>query len=496
MTKFQPTYEQQDAISCAFSGQSFKICAYAGTGKTSTLNLIGDTLSNKKGLYLAFNKAIATEAQSKFKSNIRCKTFHSLAYGAVPSYLTDKLFNPRTMPKEIASKFHLRPTTLALEKNPNKEAPCSVWDLGLIIERSINNFCISGDTEVSIDNVMSAMPKWADPDSCISLAMDLLSPARAYWDMCIDQNNHFKINHGVYLKYWSLNKPFINTDFVLFDEAQDADPIMLNLLSNQGCQLIYVGDRHQQIYNWRGAVNAMETLELPEVRLTKSFRFGEEIANTANVILKNLLGEKIPLVGNENINSTCSIVDEPDAFLVRTNASAFEIALILAQEGRRPRVEVDVDALNKQLDDADKMQLGVKVDKNSDYFGFNNWDEVVSYVEVNQTCDIAPFSKLIQANGVGPLRKAIQNLSQAEGDCLVSTAHKSKGLEFGNVMLYDDFIWNAEEKDKPLMTIDESRLTYVAATRAMNNLDYGGLRGFFKQLYKLDEKNRATPLTR
>lgn len=490
MTNIQPTDEQQSAISNAFSGKSFKISAYAGTGKTSTLKLIGDTLSNKKGLYLAFNKAIALDAKSKFRSNVRCQTFHSLAYSASPSYLTDKLFNTRTMPKEIANKFNLRPTTLALEKNPSKEAPCSIWDMGLIIERAINNFCISANDKVSIDNVLAAMPKWADSKSSLSLAMELLGPTASYWDMCIDRNSNLKINHSVYLKFWSLNEPFINTDFVLFDEAQDADPIMLNLLQKQSCQLIYVGDKYQEIYGWRGAVNAMEILDLPEVKLTKSFRFGEEIANTANIILKNLLKEDTPIIGNERICSTRSIVNEPDAFLVRTNAGAFEIALALAQEGRKPRVEVDVDALNRQLDDAEKMQLGGQVDKNSDYFGFNDWEEIISYVEVNKTCDIAPFAKLIQSNGVKLLRKAIRNLSQAEGDCIVSTAHKSKGLEFGNVMLFNDFVWNAEDSKKPLMTSDESRLIYVAATRAINNLDYGGMRTFFHHLNLLDEKNR------
>ena len=50
--------------------------------------------------------------------------------------------------------------------------------------------------------------------------------------------------------------------------------------------MIYVGDAHQQIYAWRGAVNAMQQMPLPESRLTTSFRFGDAIADVAN----NLLG--------------------------------------------------------------------------------------------------------------------------------------------------------------------------------------------------------------
>ena len=40
----KPTNEQQQAIDVANSGSSFKISAFAGTGKTSTLTFIGAEL--------------------------------------------------------------------------------------------------------------------------------------------------------------------------------------------------------------------------------------------------------------------------------------------------------------------------------------------------------------------------------------------------------------------------------------------------------------------
>ena len=54
----KPTKEQLDAMDLANTHCSFKISAYAGAGKTSTLKLIGQTLSDKNGLYLAFNKCL------------------------------------------------------------------------------------------------------------------------------------------------------------------------------------------------------------------------------------------------------------------------------------------------------------------------------------------------------------------------------------------------------------------------------------------------------
>ena len=93
--KPKATYEQAIAIDNARLGQSFKVIAYAGTGKTTTLQMISDAMPERRGMYLAFNKAIAGEAQNKFHRNVDCRTFHSLAFRSVPRGVTDKLRLPR-----------------------------------------------------------------------------------------------------------------------------------------------------------------------------------------------------------------------------------------------------------------------------------------------------------------------------------------------------------------------------------------------------------------
>ena len=94
---FKPTVEQLQAVDLSLNDnkESCKISAFAGTGKTSTLKLIADS-RNDKGLYLAFNKAIANEAKNKFNNtNVTAKTFHSMAYTNSPRWLTQKLNNDR-----------------------------------------------------------------------------------------------------------------------------------------------------------------------------------------------------------------------------------------------------------------------------------------------------------------------------------------------------------------------------------------------------------------
>lgn len=61
-----------------------KINAVAGSGKTTLLTAIANTIQTKNsGLYLAYTKSVAVEAQHKFPKWMKCSTTHSLAYQAI-----------------------------------------------------------------------------------------------------------------------------------------------------------------------------------------------------------------------------------------------------------------------------------------------------------------------------------------------------------------------------------------------------------------------------
>ena len=75
-----------------------------------------------------------------------------------------------------------------------------------------------------------------------------------------------------------------------------------------------------------------------------------------------------------------------------------------------------------------------------------------------------------------------QLLDSKETDCLVSTAHKAKGLEFKNVQLGSDYFWN-KKQEEPLMVPAEARLLYVACTRAMEKLDISNMQPLFNRLF-------------
>ena len=62
---------------------SLKIQAFAGTGKTTTLAAIAESLPQRKFLYLVFNRAAADEAQHRMPSNVSVRTAHAVAFRSV-----------------------------------------------------------------------------------------------------------------------------------------------------------------------------------------------------------------------------------------------------------------------------------------------------------------------------------------------------------------------------------------------------------------------------
>ena len=64
-------------------GSSLKIQAFAGTGKTTTLAAIAESLAQRKFLYLVFNRAAADEAEHKMPPNVTVRTAHALAFRSV-----------------------------------------------------------------------------------------------------------------------------------------------------------------------------------------------------------------------------------------------------------------------------------------------------------------------------------------------------------------------------------------------------------------------------
>ena len=285
-----------------------------------------------------------------------------------------------------------------------------------------------------------------------------------------NHRDRLPLGHDGYLKLWALGRPKLGFQYILLDEAQDTNPVVLDLLSKQQAQIVYVGDKHQQIYEWRGAVNAMATIEgCDETYLTQSFRFGEAIAQAATQVLKTL-GETRTVRGNPGVASTIGTNGVVRAVLARTNATVILEILQAIALSLRPFVIGGTTSWKRLLSDVFELKSG-KPGTCPEFFGFENWTQVVEFSETEEGEDLRTFVQLVEQHGERKLWAAVSSAQEKEedADIILSTAHKAKGREWELVRLAPDFLSSRLNGVDPNAEA-EVRLFYVAMTRAKRHL--------------------------
>lgn len=99
--------------------------------------------------------------------------------------------------------------------------------------------------------------------------------------------------------------------------------------------------------------------------------------------------------------------------------------------------------------------------------------------------EVSGMVKLIERFGAKALMAAMSRCSnQQRPDIMVTTAHKSKGLEWNNVILYNDFGYDIDESGKLEVSPEEMNVVYVAATRAKVHLCIAGIHDLLNILSK------------
>lgn len=415
----QLTDEQLEVVSSR--SRALKVVAFAGAGKTSTLRAYAAARPSNRLLYLAFNKAISREAASKFPPNVSCLTTHSLAYRSVGSPYRHKL-QASVRADQAARALGLYGKAIEDLVHARKSLRSMVTFLTTPC-LSFEDFVDGYSTEFTRAELRSAQKLWEAMIDPKNMAMPML--------------------HDGYLKLYQLSGPVLDFDGILFDEAQDANPVTSAIVRAQKSALVFVGDPHQQIYQFRGAENAMDDPCLEDtLYLTESFRFGAEIAETANTIL-SLKREKNKVRGGRSSPPTNSM-----AFIARGNAAVFTYAVSRAKEGQQicfvggiAGYKLDLLLDIWRLRDDRKGEIQDNFIKN-----FKDFDQLVKYADSQDERDLRAWINVIWKhrdwteipNEIN-LVKAAATDSLNRADSAVATAHKSKGLEFGTVQIADDF---------------------------------------------------------
>ncbi|GAA4085109.1 UvrD-helicase domain-containing protein [Actinomadura miaoliensis] len=479
-----PTPEQQEIIDTSRTGEDMVVEAGAGTGKTTTLVQVAKAKPGKRGVYVAYNKAIAQDAKSRFPREVQCSTAHGLAFGAVGKRYAHRLDAARVPAREVARILRINEPLRLSEKIL---APPQV---ARMVMETITRYCRSASPEPEPWHV--PRKPGLDSDADREILRDALVPlARKAWGDIRSVDGRLRFEHDHYLKMWALSGPRLPVEYVMLDEAQDANPIIAQIVEGQAhAQRIMVGDRCQAIYGWNGAVDAMSKFSGTRRMLTQSFRFGPRVAREANKWLE-MLGADLRLKGFDRIRSVLAPVESPDALLCRTNSTAMAEAMRLMGEGKRVALVGGGNGIRRLAEAAIQLKAGAGTD-HPELIAFQTWGEVQEYAESDPSgSDLLTFVRLIDEWGPDVVIDAVDRLvpdparpSPRRGrrtvtpDVLISTAHKAKGREWDSVKVADDFREprHKDEDGRPLdIPADEAMLAYVTVTRAKLTLDRGGL---------------------
>ncbi len=489
----KPTDEQLKVIAAAKSGKDLVVQALAGTGKTTTLKLLAEALSDKQGTYIAFNKAIVEEAVTKFPPNVKCRTAHSLAYGQVGFQYKERMSNhSRITLKEVGDWLGVEKLSYRVGKNSYVLDEAQVANLVL---SSVGNFCKSIDSTIQKEHIEIPLLASFDKKQVANFQKSLLPFAVKAWDDIQEYKGFLKFSHDYYLKIWQLSSPKIRGDFILFDEAQDADPVMLSIIEAQHhAQRIYCGDQFQAIYEWRGAENALSKVKVDQsLWLTQSFRFGDAIASEANDIL-GFLEAPVNVQGFSRIASTVEVVTSPKAILCRTNAGVIQHVMQEIGKHRKVAVIGRTQELIEFAEACGQLQRGKRT-LHQELAPFKSWAEAKAYVEQypEETHEIKTMIDLVDRFGVESLVMALKRVvTESEADVVISTAHKAKGREWETVKLAGDYLHPTD------MEVEDLRLAYVSVTRAIKKLDMTewaqiAPRDFLNPDYSEDDPNEVEP---
>ncbi|RLM20591.1 DNA helicase [Brenneria alni] len=451
---YSDTPEQSAVIN--WKGRHLVVNAFAGTGKTSTLVRYAQANPDRRMLYLAYNRAVRDEAERNFPFNVECKTSHQLAWMKFGRHLKPRL------------TANLRITDVARKLNTRH------WALARAALSALNHFLCSASPALSYEHL-------PDENDCDGLdASKILGAAQFLWNEMSSIDSMFPVTHDTYLKLFQLSAPDLSKrwDTILFDEAQDANPVTSSLVLSQNCNVVLVGDRHQQIYRFRGADNALDAPALEEADrlwLTQSFRFGPSVAKMANVLLKRQ-EETHPVIGNGGDDDVVDRLPEDVSrytVLSRTVGGVIGAALYESMREKRVYWVGGIEGYKtEELEDlywfsVDMPERMRAPRLNREYRNFEEYKSVAkatSDAEMNQAIGLLdkyfPLPQKLQI-----LRRQATT-QEKDADVVVSTAHRSKGLEWETVILNDDFADITDPLLSEAARTDETNLLYVATTRA------------------------------
>jgi len=245
--------------------KALAISALAGTGKTTTILQMVRQMPELKGIYAAFNRSIVTEVQPKLRgTNVEAKTFHSMGYGALLSHLRTRFDTQERKYEKIATPivegdlaFRTALTNYAQgEKLPANELMKQAIRLLIELARLARIKLAPWDDHDVVRDIADRYN--LDSDGILApLMVDIVRFLPAVMRKAEEQTRKGLIDFTDMI-YWPVKWELSLRQhaLVLLDEAQDLNAMQREMIRRslrKDGMIIIVGDPNQSIYGFSGA---------------------------------------------------------------------------------------------------------------------------------------------------------------------------------------------------------------------------------------------------
>ena len=468
---------QSDIFNFVSNGDGNAIVeAVAGSGKTTTIvEAMSRIPPTHNSIFLAFNKAIATELKSR---GVNGRTFHSLGCSATMKALgsnqiagdkTRKLAYEHFEEEDafLYSVFLSRLVGLGKQIGIGalvEDDPLAWWD---IIEHH--------DLELDKDG--------ADMHRAVELASQLLTLS--------NESNVIDFDDMLYLPVL-MDLALPKFAFIFVDEGQDTNAIQRELLRKimgRNSRLVVVGDPAQAIYGFRGAdSNSLNCIakEFNCVRfpLSVSYRCGTKIVNHARKWVDHIQPADAAPEGaviNLNYDWDVDTFAKDDLIVCRTTKPLISLAFRMLRQ-RIPATVMGREIgqglvkLIKKFNAKDLAELSEKcqvwADKEIAKSVANmNEGKAAAISDKNASIQILIDDVEMEGGNVQSLINVIEDLFTPSRDSVtLATIHKAKGLEAETVYWLNSSQCPSRWARKGWQKQQEFNLCYVATTRARTGL--------------------------
>lgn len=471
-TLTHPATDQQLDILSAGTATSanMMIEALAGTGKTHTLEALGNALPKKPALYLVFNKKNAVEAEGKMPYNVEVRTLNSIGHRTWAATQYKKLTVDDRKTYNIFREL--------VADSKSRSATDEMWAcyetvrIGVGLAKSLG-YVPSTYPQGKGLATRNELHRFMDevPDDLAADIIDeiLTRSIRAAFSGKIDFNDQV---------YMPAVFPATCTKFpiVLVDEYQDLSPVNHALLAKtRPGRLIGVGDPFQNIYGFRGASaggmhEAKSTYAMQSFPLTTSFRCPSEIVKHVHWRVPSYRWHRVGGAVEQPTRLQAGDIPDDATIICRNNAPILAAAFKLISIGKS--VNVAGTEIGPRLVGIMRKLGPLSLQRPAVLSAIEDWLERKLSAESKSADDMAACMRVFAEHG-RDLEQAIayaEHLFKQEGSITLTTGHKAKGLEWPCVIHLDPWLVRRGRGPGALPGEQAQNLDYVISTRSSDRL--------------------------